>query len=296
MSTKELRIKYNNDWPKRFFFPQEKEFQQKLEEYQTNGFAIAQLSCSDDRDFQKYLSYLLDAVDMLPYRPDFAFDNIWKALDLEFFIHQSKTKDDKNRFDIFVDNIMNDINIASSFIKYLKIIPYQTCEYAAKRIIEVSLETDQHQKTLFKRAKQSLGEVFITAFVGKYPPSSNNKPIAKDQRNAGRLLKKIFNRDEIKLNGVKYIFSEKDLVKFLLSVVLANSRNERFHGVVFPPFRSSRSSLDTYAHAYFLFHLSYAILLDVFFYNKYNVIDLKNISDTIEKNICIFSQVFDQKF
>ena len=45
---------------------------------------------SDDHKFQSYLGYMLDALDMLPMRPDLAFDHLWKALDSEFFIVQQK--------------------------------------------------------------------------------------------------------------------------------------------------------------------------------------------------------------
>ncbi|HIF9169555.1 TPA: hypothetical protein ACX6PO_002281 [Photobacterium damselae] len=294
MNTRQLRVDYNNKWPEKFEFPIEREFLALLEE---NGIAQAltpvKLNLSEEYQFQFYLGYLLDAIDMLPLRPDLAFDHVWKALDSEFFIVQEELGDKNcSRFDGFVDKVLNDQNTAATFLKYLKLIPYQTCEYAAKRIIEASAEVDDHAKTLFKRAKNSLGKDFILKFVKKYPPASNGKPSPSDQRNAGRLLKLAFSGKEVELDGVKFQISENQLAIFLVKVVLANSRNERFHGGVFPPFRSSAAKIDTYAHAYFLLHISYGLLLDVFLYREYGVTSLSSVNSVMNDNAGFFSKLF----
>ncbi|MDC4552782.1 hypothetical protein NQ784_18025 [Acinetobacter baumannii] len=297
MNTRELRVKYNNEWPRKFNFPVEETFLQRVKEKKLDQiFFSAPLSYSDQKDFQNYLGYLLDALDMLPNRPDLAFDNIWKGLDSEFFrVRDELVSYNASRFDAFVDRILSDANTAKSILIYLKLIPYQTCEYAAKRIIEASAkaDSDRNAENLFNRAKSALGEDFILKFIEKYPPGSNNKPSPADQRNAGRLLKIIFSGNEIEIKGVKFLIEEKNLAVFLLKVVLANSRNERFHGNVFPPFRSSVARLETYAHAFYLFHISYALLMDVFLYRNYGVIDSSTVELNMQKNTEIFSTLFD---
>lgn len=297
MNTRELRVKYNNEWPRKFNFPVEETFLQRVKEKKLDQiFFTAPLSYSDQKDFQNYLGYLLDALDMLPNRPDLAFDNIWKGLDSEFFrVRDELVSYNASRFDAFVDRILSDANTAKSILIYLQLIPYQTCEYAAKRIIEASAkaDSDKNAENLFNRAKSALGEDFILKFIEKYPPSSNNKPSPADQRNAGRLLKLIFAGNEIEIKGVKFLIEEKKLAVFLLKVVLANSRNERFHGNVFPPFRSSVARLETYAHAFYLFHISYALLMDVFLYRNYGAIDSSTVELNMQKNTEIFSTLFD---
>lgn len=294
MDTHQLRVKYNNEWPNRFMFPIEEKFATLLESKNLNQVLhITPLNESNEHQFQFYLGYLIDALDMLPMRPDLAFDHIWKALDSEFFIVQQEIGNQNcSRFDGFVDKVLNDNNTARTILNYLRTIPYQTCEYAAKRIIQASLENDNHAKTLYTRAKQSLGEDLISKFVSKYPPTSNGKPTPKDQRNAGRLLKLIFNGDEVDLNGDKFKPTDDELSMFLVKVILANSRNERFHGSVFPPFRSSAAKIDTYAHAFFLLHISYALLLDVFLYREYNVTDFSSVEDIMDQNIVTYNILF----
>ena len=296
MDTKKLRIKYNNDWPKSFDFPVEEAFLNRL---RSKGLQQALVSCdlgfSDDYQFQFYLGYLIDALDMLPKRPDLAFDHVWKALDSEFFLVQQEIGNQNcSRFDGFVDRILNDEKSSAVFLSYLPLIPYQTCEYAAKRVIEESNEADNHAKTLFSRAKNSLGSSFVEKFVAKYPPGVNGKPAPAAQRKSGRLLKLIFSGNEVYLAGDKFLFSDEELSKFLIKVVLANSRNERFHGGVFPPFRSSSAKLATYAHAYYLLHISYALLLDVFLYRDHGVVQSNDVVSIMNDNSTIFSLLFGE--
>ena len=294
MSTRKLRVEYNNKWPEVFNFPIEEKFISLLQKKEINKvFIPATLNNSDEYKFQFYLGYLLDALDMLPMRPDLAFEHIWKALDAEFFIVQSElVNSNGSRFDAFVDKILNNPNTAASFLNYLNIIPHQTCEYAAKRIIEASVNNDNHSRTLFDRAKKSLGDDFISKFVAKYPPTSNGKPTPSDQRNAGRLLKLIFLGNQIELQGTNFLIPKEKLAIFLVKVILTNSRNEKFHGDVFPPFRSSSAKIETYAHAYYLFHISYALLLDIFLYREYGVIDLESVENIMVNNAVIFNLVF----
>lgn len=297
MNTRELRIQCNNEWPTKIHFPAEKEFIEQLKKHNLQqALSVAQLGVSEQYEFQFYLGYLIDALEMLPLRPDLAFDHLWKALDAEFFIVQSEINDNNiARFDAFVDKVMNDPKAASSFLEYLSVIPYQTCEYAAKRIIKASSNLDSnHNKTLFSRAQNTLGQDFCNAFISKYPPSTKGKPSPDDQRKAGRLLKLIFINNTVELSGKTYSFTETQKAKFLIKVVLTNYRNERFHGDVFSStFRSSTATLKTYSHAYYLLHISYALLLDVFLYREYGVIKIEDVRKVADKNIKLFSSIFD---
>lgn len=294
MDTKELRIKYNNEWPEIFYFPKEQEFIDSLSAKNLDqAIKPCNLNQSNDAEFQNYLSYLIDSLDMLPKRPDLAFDNLWKALDYEFFVlKKEKGTDNCSRFDLFVDFVLNDTDASLQYLSYLTIIPHQTSKYAAKRIIEASLKNDKHDVNLFSGAKKYLGNNFIEKFVNKFPPSSNGKPSPHDLRNAGRLLKLVFSRQEVDICGEKFSFSQDVLIKFLIKVVLANSRNERFHGKVFSPFRSSRASISTYSHAYYMLHISYSFLLDVFLYRKYGVVSTEDVVFTMEENIKRFTLIF----
>jgi hypothetical protein len=294
MDTKQLRVKYHNEWPAKFEFPAERKFFAKMKAAGlSQGMVAVPLDSSDNHQFQFYLGYLIDALDMLPMRPDHAFDHIWKALDAEFFIVQKELVNlSASRFDAFVDKVLNDPNAAVAFMDYLKLIPFQTCEYAAKRVIQASATNDNNSNILLSRAKQSLGSQFVDCLVSKYPPANNGKPSPANQRKAGRLLKLVFDGKEVELAGAKFNIAAENQARFLVKVVLANSRNERFHGGVFPPFRSSSAKLSTYAHAYFLLHLSYSLLLEVFLYREYGVITSSKVKSGIVHNSNLFMLLF----
>lgn len=295
MDSKQLRVKYHNEWPERFSFPAEKKFTAKMKAAGlAQGLVAVALQFSNHHQFQHYLGYLIDALDMLPMRPDLAFDHIWKALDAEFFVVQAEIADkNASRFDGFVDKVLGDSNAAGAFKDYIQLIPYQTCEYAAKRVIQASVATDKNSEILLNRAKQSLDEKFIIAFTTKYPASTTGKPSPADQRKAGRLLKLVFDGAKVDLADDRFSFSQDSLTKFLVKVVLANSRNERSHGSVFPPFRSSSAKLSTYAHAYFLLHLSYSLLLEVFLYRQYSVVAADTVKNGIKHNANLFKLLFE---
>ena len=79
MNFKELRISYNNNWPERSDFPIEAEFKAILKDHNDSpGLHVARLKSSDDTNFHIYLGFLLDALDMLPMRPDLAFEQLWQ--------------------------------------------------------------------------------------------------------------------------------------------------------------------------------------------------------------------------
>ena len=294
MDAKQLRVKYHNDWPAKFSFPAEQKFMAKMQaDGLAQGLVAVSLKFSNDHQIQFYLGYLIDALDMLPMRPDLAFEHIWKALDAEFFIVQAEIGNQRaSRFDEFVDKVLADANTAGAFIDYIRLTPYQTCEYSATRVIQAFVASDKKLRVLLNRARQSLGVDFISALATKYPAGSNGKPSPADQRKAGRLLKMVFAGTEEELGGAKFSFSQVELTKFLVKVVLANSRNERFHGSVFPPFRSSSAKLSTYAHAYFLLPLSYSLLLEVFLYREYGVVSPESVKVGIQHNANLFKLLF----
>lgn len=305
MTTRELRVKLNNEWPMiNHEFHAEAAFKKLLAENDNiNIFLPAKLNYCEDYDFQFYLSFNLDALEMIPNRPDLAFDNIWKILDAEFFKVKEAITSQESRFDLFVNKLLDNRDDEASFIPFLNIIPMQTCEYAMKRIIEASKATDKDTISFFKRARNVLQPKLTDALLEKYNLDSSGKLSDSNQRKAGALLQLLFRGNTIKLELAKqnendepivedFSLNDKDKLKLLLKIIFANYRNERFHGSVFPPFRSSTAKLKTYVHAYYLFNLAYCMLLEVFLYKDYNVIDHKTVNNVVKRNLESFIYLF----
>jgi len=296
VDTKKLRVKYNNEWPNSFLFPSELLLKEKMEEVDLKQvFSPALLKDSSEQDFHSLLGNFLESLDQLPYRPDASFDAIWKALDAEFFRlkDEENSKSNISRFDFFISYVIENENTCKEFYSIAVIIPLQTCEYVAKRIITNSISAGNHSDMFLKRIKKCLGEGLYTAIIGKYNSNwgSNSASI---QRKAGMLIRKLIVGEEININNVNYTLNKRQVADFLISVIMTQFRNERFHGTTFPPFRSSVATMKTYAHCYYIFHLAYALLLEVFLYREFGVIDQQSTSDAIKENRRLFSLVFDK--
>ncbi len=65
-----------------------------------------------------------------------------------------------------------------------------------------------------------------------------------------------------------------------------------FHGATFPPFRSSTAKVKTYAHAYYILMVAYALLLEVFLYREFGVIDQSRVCIAVEKNKANYTKIF----
>lgn len=67
--------------------------------------------------------------------------------------------------------------------------------------------------------------------------------------------------DILDLSVEANILSPETKLHCLIDICLATYRHERFHGKTFSPFRSTKASLKTYAHAYFMLMVSYVVVL-----------------------------------
>lgn len=295
--SKALRVKYNNEWPSRFLFPAEQKLKNRLNENNMQQvFAPAPLKPSTNQEFHSLLGHLLEGLDQLPYRPDAAFDAIWKALDAEFFRvkDEASAPQHESRFESFLTRVTSDQNTCKAFYPLADITPMQTCEFAAKRILNSKSNPDQHSEVFLKRVKVCLGESLYDVFLAKYEPLWTNSP-EETQRNSGAFLRKMILGQEMDIAGMKLTLTKDKIASFLISIIMPQFRNERFHGTTFPPFRSSTAKLKTYAHGYFVFLVAYALLLEVFLYREFNVIDQSDAILAIEKNKDMFLTIFSRE-
>ncbi|PRD13957.1 hypothetical protein [Pantoea coffeiphila] len=296
-SIKDQRVDLNNNWPKKSLFPAEKYLIDKMKTCEVDiVFQPAKLKYSDDQDFHNMLSHYLEALDQLPLRPDIAFDCIWKALDAEFVRLQKVNGSKEGRFSLFYKHISKSDYTCNTYSKLTEVIPLQTCEFVAKRILENNIAYKNKPKnndyqSFRKRTIDSLGQSLYDVFIGKYGVLwDSNK--AKTQRDAGILIQKLLKGNKLKVETIEFQLSDQDRALFLTAVTMPQFRNERFHGLTTPPFRSSTATLKTYSHAYFIFHVAYAHLLEVFLYRDFKTIDIETTKQSINDNLNLFIKVF----
>lgn len=295
--TKQLRVRYNNEWPRKSLFPVELQFKKVLDDNNVqHAFIPAKLSHSSNQEFHCLLGHFLEGLDQLPYRPDVAFDAIWKALDAEFFRvkYEVSAPQHESRFESFLNKVTSDQNTCKAFFPLADVIPMQTCEFAAKRILKSNAAPDQHSEAFLKRVKGCFGDSLYSSFLSKYEPAWAASP-EEAQRRSGAFLRKLLLGNELDINGNKFSLTQEKIASFLISIVMPQFRNERFHGTTFPPFRSSAAKLKTYAHGYFILQVAYALLLEVFLYRNFGVISQSTAGEAIEENKNLFVKLFDRE-
>lgn len=296
LTAPEARTKLNNVWPAKFLFPTEEAVTQRLAKQNlASVFLPIQIKHSHAHDFQTLLSHCIDSLDYLPLRPDFSFDQIWKALDAEFFRVKALhgTPVNQSRFSAFSLYISASDLTSKSHHNLAAHIPLQTCEFLAKRILDSTANPSEHSEAFVKRLNNTLGVGLLADIHDKYDSDwLTHKKQAETQRNLGRLLKIIISGRQVALGENNYQLSADEISQLMISTILPQFRNERFHGNVRPPFRSSKATLKTYAHAYFLLIYVYSLMCEVFLYRQFFVTQpadvVANTNDNIERFLKIF--------
>ncbi|MEB1549033.1 hypothetical protein VDQ94_08985 [Xanthomonas campestris pv. campestris] len=290
------RTRFNNIWPATFLFSAEEELAHRFAKHNlVSIFLPAQLVHVEDHGFHSLLAHCIDALDYLPLRPDFAFDQIWKALDAEFFrlVVVSANTNGRSRFSVFATYVASSPTCSNSHFALAPHIPLQTCEFFAKRLLDsIANPNEQHSEQFVKRVKTTLGESLLADIGAKYGTDwLTPDKRAGTQRRLGGLLKLIIGGKNVTLGGNSYQLSPDKVARLLISTVLPQFRNERFHGSVRPPFRSSSATLKTYAHSYFLLIYAYALICDVFLYREFDVLRTQDVVDTTSANLNRLLQV-----
>lgn len=293
--TRESRTRFNNSWPVTFLFPTEEALAQRLAKHNVASiFLPVQLTHSEDHAFQSLLSHCIDGLDYLPLRPDFSFDQIWKALDAEFFRLKGEpgVPANQSRFSVFATHIANNPLCSNSHHALAAHVPLQTCEYFAKRILDSTTNPNEHSAQFIKRVEQTLGATLLADIHAKYDSDwLTSSKRAATQRKLGGLIKLIVGGVQITVGTNAYQLTSEQIARLLISTVLPQFRNERFHGSVRPPFRSSSANLKTYAHAYFLLIYAYSLMCEVFLYRSFNVTQTTDVIAATQRNRDLFLQV-----
>ncbi|MDG4850923.1 hypothetical protein, partial [Peribacillus frigoritolerans] len=92
-----------------------------------------------------------------------------------------------------------------------------------------------------------------------------------------------------------YKIELEDELNFLINGILYTFRNERAHGAVFSPFRSSKATIKTYAHSNFCFLAAYVLLLILMSKNDGYKMSNKYVVENITQNIDLFQKLYGRE-
>lgn len=284
MEYKIKRIQYINSWPNVEPFDAEKEY---LEKYHAceNNFRTYKYLADQDKDYNIVISNIMDAIDNMPKRPDIAFEFYWKAID--YFVYKvSPNKKNKDQLQDLIRNVLipactKNSNMKTLFENYFASLPEKTAKYLYRNIFKgynYTLNKDNQEKLIRQihgRIKDYHGEnnsgrvTSILNYIAKeygYNPGTAYPSL----RNGWRFLRKLLAGETLNLkyeityqgNKLSSIsLSIEEQMNFFLNGILYSFRNDRFHGTLISPFRSSKTTYDTYSHPTYCLVLADLILL-----------------------------------
>ena len=300
VEVKRNRITFLNNWPKTEQFSCEKDFQRRYENmFGAQVFFPIAFQETNDNQAHTVISYVIEALDCLPYKPDNAFDWFWKGF--EYCICANNTQSvtqnlQSTAFDLLSTNDPRISDGAQSIIKLSREIPFQTCEYLFKKVAKDgsflplplgqigkrTLHRSGNPPVLFSNLQILLGHVTNNFEVGNHT----------EVRDAASLLRKAIRQEEVDINGTRVKLSDVEIYSLMLCTLTYTFRNDRTHAELFAPFRSSTATLTTYAHCWFMTLLAHCFLLSVVeHFIPSSKIDFV-ISDNTELNISAFKKLF----
>lgn len=302
------RIDAHNNWPINKSFKAEVIFAKRLLK---NGgaapFKPISINQNNNPDYQRCVGHLLDALDQIPNRPDYAFDHFFRIIDISgrhLFLNKG------------IKGIVQGAStklLATHGEDWKKVVdalcaamPLRTYELLAKRLLKAASNQSSENDSLNKRALHVMGQKFYDAFIKKYTLDSSGNPLANaadvNRANAAKLLKlymsgklgtrsKPASNDALDLTKEVNIPTYKQRSEVILSLLLFTIRNERAHGNVISPFRTSKATIERYESYYFIMLLSYIYSLGILSL-RFNCISSNDIFVGCSNNIEVQKSFF----
>jgi hypothetical protein len=307
---KKERVNSHNNWPEIKLFKAEQKFRELLQKRQpARPFQQASLHHGSDPDYQKMIGHFLNGLEALPDRPDYMFDHCFTVIDRAaspLFPNKGITgiveglgKKLMARSSVEWKSIVDDLTSA---------MPLSSYRYIAKNICEAHLGSNAHSGHIVSRVKAFLKPQRYNEFVDKFvvrPGLTLSNPIPHEalQRAAnflklyasGTLATKHASSSTYPMLDLSNPDNKLSLAKraeFLLSLYAFIARNERAHGELLSPFRSSRADLKRYESYYFLAAMTYTFALGVLELRQWGGITPADIRQCCSRNITIQQALF----
>ena len=211
----------------------------------------------------KIHSMYCDLYEELPYRPDMAFDVVWRSFEVmsKYYCGEVLGNVGISDVDMFqriskevILPILNKNNqLEKAFNSLVEAIPESTLRFVVVRLyLKRELGIYPQLNLIRDRAKNILSEEMYNDFHDTY--FDVNNILSRDNHiKAAKMLRSIILGEVVALNGKKYKDLSFDLrIEFIISCILYVSRCERYHGDYMSQFKSSLAKQAIYHNFYFL--------------------------------------------
>ena len=271
---RERQINLNNNWPKITDVETEamnyvrerladrglKQILSTVKMDKTTAFA----ALASDKQLAKIFSSFLDVYDSLPYHPDLAFDAAWRSLEYSIRVYADRAwgyKEDKPLHDIFqkissevVESLINkEADLKDTFEYLVSNTSISAARYTIVRLFYAKqLSVAPQIKFVRERVEKVLPKDMLEA-IEKVYMDEEERMNARNVKDVARRLIRLLNGQDIQIGDTSYKpIPLCDRIELLISGILYTSRCERFHGDIYSPLKSSKTTLLTYYEYYFL--------------------------------------------
>lgn len=217
-----------------------------------------------DKQLAKIFSSFLDVYDSLPYHPDLAFDAAWRSLEYTIRVYADRAwgyKEDKPLHDIFrkissevVESLINkEADLKDTFEYLVSNTSISAARYTTVRLFYAKqLSVAPQIKFVRERIEKVLSKDMLEV-IKKVYMDEEGRMDTKNVIDVARRLVRLLNGQDIQIGETSYKpIPLCDRIELLISGILYTSRCERFHGDIYMPLKSSKTTLLTYYDYYFL--------------------------------------------
>ncbi|PMS29884.1 hypothetical protein B0G57_1419 [Trinickia symbiotica] len=310
MDFKKERVNSHNDWPQITLFKAERKFHELLEKKRpVKLFQQAKLRHEDNPDYQKMVGHFLNGLEALPERPDYLFDHCFTVID-------------RGASSLFpgkgITGIVNGLGnrlIAHSSTEWESIIdsltramPLSSYRYVAKNICEAQLGCNAYSGPIVERVRKFFEPARYHQFIEKFvfgAGLTTSKPISHEAvQQAANFLKLYASGSlatkrtcapafrKLDMSDSSNLLSPAQRAHFLLSLYAFIARNERAHGELLSPFRTSKADLKRYESYYFLATMTYTFALGVLELRGWGGITSAEIRECCTRNLAVQEALF----
>lgn len=224
----------------------------------------ALVALASDKQLAKIFSSFLDVYDSLPYHPDLAFDAAWRSFEYSIRVYVDSAwgyKEDKPLHDIFpkfskdvVEALINkESDLKDAFDNLVGNISISAARYATARMFYAKpLSVAPQVRFVRDRIESVLSKDMLDSIKEFYTDEDGEMDTRRMLDVAIRLIRLISGQD-IQVGEKSYKpIPLCNRIELLISGILYTSRCERFHGDIYSPLKSSKTTLRTYYEYYFL--------------------------------------------
>jgi hypothetical protein len=279
-----------------FPYPAEAAMMERLAATGNRLFVPYPFPYTDDDTYHYHLAFLVEAVDLLPLKMDLSFDAVWRAFE-SMYTRSIAPKKYKlhEQAPIVASDIVAHVVLDQAVRDLLSSVPMQSCEYLAQRIFDGWRDPLTDWERIWNRLNNRR-HGHVTHLLEEIAIKYSAPVIAlDDRRKVAILLRLALHGEEVDLQGAKIKIPVEERISFLLNALLYTFRNDRFHGGMQPPFKSSKGTLRTYTHAHYCFLWAHFLFLYALAKVQAAVVELHLLADNIGHNLEVYKKIYGKK-